>query len=103
MLLILCVVPLIRRLHFASGPVETLAVIRTLATKWCYRDRNESLRCVRFRGGKCNLAGRLHKLFVRRRSRSTSSDGSDLQRFTMNYMTAASVYRWPLFFLRYAG
>jgi len=51
MLMLIFVVPLIRRLHFAGGPVETLAVIRTLATKCCYRDRNESLRCGRFRVG----------------------------------------------------
>jgi len=63
MLLLIFVVPLIRWRHFASGPVETLAVIRTLATKCCYRDRNESLRCGRFRGRQCNLAGGLHKVW----------------------------------------
>jgi len=100
MLMLIFVVPLIRRLHFAGGPVEMLAVIRTLATKCCYRDRNESLRCGRFRGRQCNLAGGLRKFGVRRPSQSASSGGRGLQEFTMNYRISASVCRLPVFSLR---
>ena len=100
MLLLIFVVPLIRWRHFASGPVETLAVIRTLATKCCYRDRNESLRCVRFLVGNVIWQAVCIRLVSGSRPSRPPSDGRGLQEFTMNYRISASVCRLPVFSLR---
>ena len=91
-------VPLIRIRYFASGPLEGFAVIPTLATKCCYRDRDEAARedlprCIRLRSGQWNLAGGLHKFVVRRPTRSASFSSRGLQEFTMIYKIQTSVCR----------
>jgi hypothetical protein len=77
-------VPLIGTRHFVGNPVKGFAIIRTLATKYCYRDadeaaREDSTRCIRLRSGRWNLAGGLHKFGVRRPSEAASSGRRGLQ------------------------